>query len=150
MFRFQWFQSSHFQSPGENLILLPGGIDEMNLTDGESKETQLVMTDRKGFVKISIENGLDIIPGFCFGEKLGPHSFLENRGWFKHGVVRKTGQLQYHHFSRNFRCAFIFLKWFIAFYCEVYYILLPRLSWRIPRQIAIWIPPICWNHWNHC
>ena len=54
MFRFQWFQSSHFQSPGENLILLPGGIDEMNLTDGESKETQLVMTDRKGFVKISI------------------------------------------------------------------------------------------------
>ena len=108
MFRFQWFQSSHFQSPGENLILLPGGIDEMNLTDGESKETQLVMTDRKGFVKISIENGLDIIPGFCFGEKLGPHSFLENRGWFKHGVVRKTGQLQYHHFSRNFRCVFIF------------------------------------------
>lgn len=27
------------------------------------------MTDRKGFVKISIENGLDIVPGFCFGEK---------------------------------------------------------------------------------
>jgi len=62
-------------SRGENLILLPGGIDEMNLTDGESKDTQLVMTDRKGFVKISIENGLDIIPGFCFGEKWIHHTF---------------------------------------------------------------------------
>lgn len=54
---------------GENISLLPGGIDEMNLTDGDSKETKLVMTDRKGFVKLAIENGLDIVPGFCFGEK---------------------------------------------------------------------------------
>lgn len=52
---------------GENIELLPGGIDEMNLTDGESKDTKLVM--RKGFVKLAIENGLDIVPGFCFGEK---------------------------------------------------------------------------------
>merc|ERR1712046_379353 len=54
---------------GESINLLPGGIDEMNLTDGTSKETRLVMKDRKGFVKLSIENGLDIVPGFCFGEK---------------------------------------------------------------------------------
>jgi 2-acylglycerol O-acyltransferase 2 len=54
---------------GENIELLPGGIDEMNLTDGTSKETQLVMKDRKGFTKLAIENGLDIVPGFCFGEK---------------------------------------------------------------------------------
>eukprot|EP00929_Paragymnodinium_shiwhaense_P107934 TRINITY_DN74284_c0_g1_i1.p1 TRINITY_DN74284_c0_g1~~TRINITY_DN74284_c0_g1_i1.p1 ORF type:complete len:400 (+),score=58.85 TRINITY_DN74284_c0_g1_i1:108-1202(+) len=54
---------------GESINLLPGGIDEMNLTDGTSKQTQLVMTDRKGFVKLAIENGMDIIPGFCFGEK---------------------------------------------------------------------------------
>ncbi|CAE7484052.1 DGAT2L6 [Symbiodinium pilosum] len=59
---------------GENVMLLPGGIDEMNLTDGESKETKLVMTDRKGFVKLSIENGMDIIPGFCFGEKWIHHT----------------------------------------------------------------------------
>ena len=71
----------------------------MNLTDGESKETQLVMTDRKGFVKISIENGLDIIPGFCFGEKLGPQFLSGKPGMvqtdsniFKHGIVRKTRQ----------------------------------------------------------
>lgn len=54
---------------GENVALLPGGIDEMNLTDGTSKETKLVMKDRKGFAKLAIENGLDIVPGFCFGEK---------------------------------------------------------------------------------
>eukprot|EP00435_Cladocopium_sp_Y103_P038383 s3968_g10.t1 len=69
-------------SRGENLMLLPGGIDEMNLTDGESKETQLVMTDRKGFVKISIENGLDIIPGW------GLSFFLENPGWWIHHTFR--------------------------------------------------------------
>lgn len=54
---------------GENIILLPGGIDEMNLTDGKSTDTKLVTLDRKGFAKLAIENGLDIIPGFCFGEK---------------------------------------------------------------------------------
>ncbi|CAJ1364192.1 unnamed protein product [Effrenium voratum] len=59
---------------GENVSLLPGGIDEMNLTDGDSKDTKLVMTDRKGFVKLSIENGLDIVPGFCFGEKWIHHT----------------------------------------------------------------------------
>lgn len=54
---------------GENIKLLPGGIDEMQLTDGKSTETKIVIVDRKGFTKMSIENGLDIVPGFCFGEK---------------------------------------------------------------------------------
>jgi len=54
---------------GENIILLPGGIKEMMLTDGESSDTQLVMKDRKGYAKLAIENGLTIVPGFCFGEK---------------------------------------------------------------------------------
>jgi len=54
---------------GESVTLLPGGIDEMNLTDGRSKVTKLVTLDRKGFVKLAIENGMDIVPGFCFGEK---------------------------------------------------------------------------------
>ena len=34
-------KNSHQLLRGENLILLPGGIDEMNLTDGESKDCSL-------------------------------------------------------------------------------------------------------------
>lgn len=52
---------------GENIALLPGGLDEMALTDGMSKDTTLVA--RKGFVALAIEHGMDIVPGFCFGEK---------------------------------------------------------------------------------
>ena len=54
---------------GENVMLLPGGIDEMALTDGTSKDTALVAADRKGYAKLAIECGCDIIPSFCFGEK---------------------------------------------------------------------------------
>lgn len=60
---------SVIQKYKQNVILLPGGIDEMALTDSESKDTQLVMTDRKGYAKLAIENGCDIVPAFCFGEK---------------------------------------------------------------------------------
>ncbi|CAK9083124.1 Diacylglycerol O-acyltransferase 2B (Diglyceride acyltransferase 2B) (MrDGAT2B) [Durusdinium trenchii] len=78
-------------SRGENLILLPGGIDEMNLTDGESKDTQLVMTDRKGFVKLSIENGLDIVPGLR-GRGLTLMGFLDPPLGFVWGQPIKVRQ----------------------------------------------------------
>lgn len=54
---------------GENLILLPGGEKEMMLTDGESTETKLVINDRKGFVRLAVQHGMHLVPGFCFGEK---------------------------------------------------------------------------------
>jgi len=41
----------------------------MSLTDGTSTDTKLVMVDRKGYARLAIENGMDIVPGFCFGEK---------------------------------------------------------------------------------
>jgi len=53
----------------QNVTLLPGGIDEMQLTDGTSTNTQIVMSDRKGYAKLAIETGSDLVPGFCFGEK---------------------------------------------------------------------------------
>merc|ERR1711907_18261 len=53
----------------QNVTLLPGGIDEMQLTDGSSSNTQIVMSDRKGYAKLAIETGCDLVPGFCFGEK---------------------------------------------------------------------------------
>lgn len=48
---------------------LQGGIDEMQLTDGKSTDTKLVIADRKGYAKLAIETGCDLVPGFCFGEK---------------------------------------------------------------------------------
>jgi len=53
----------------ENIILLPGGIKEMMLTDGASTDTKVVCTDRKGYAKLAIENGMSIVPSFVFGEK---------------------------------------------------------------------------------
>ena len=54
---------------GENIILLPGGEKEMMRTDGASTETQLVINDRKGFVRLAVTHGMELVPGFCFGEK---------------------------------------------------------------------------------
>ncbi|KAL3933663.1 MAG: hypothetical protein SGPRY_000189 [Prymnesium sp.] len=54
---------------GENIMLIPGGTRELMLTDGNSRETQLVLLERKGFVKLAIKHGLQLVPGFCFGEK---------------------------------------------------------------------------------
>jgi hypothetical protein len=61
---------------GQNVTLLPGGIDEMQITDGTSKDTKIVMADRKGYAKLAIENGLTIIPSFCFGEKWIHRTYL--------------------------------------------------------------------------
>lgn len=54
---------------GENVMLLPGGEKEMMLTDGTSTCTRLVLSDRKGFVRLAVQHGMDLVPGFCFGEK---------------------------------------------------------------------------------
>jgi hypothetical protein len=53
---------------GESLFIIPGGSQELLLTD-TTTDTKLVITDRKGFVKLAIAHGTDIIPCFCFGEK---------------------------------------------------------------------------------
>ena len=39
------------------------------LTDGNSNVTRLVLKDRKGFVRLAVEHGMDLVPGVCFCEK---------------------------------------------------------------------------------
>lgn len=56
---------------GESVMLIPGGTRELMLTDGHSTTTKLVLLGRKGFVKLAIRHGLQLVPGFCFGEMLG-------------------------------------------------------------------------------
>jgi hypothetical protein len=50
-----------------SLMIYPGGSAEIFLTDPESKITTLVA--RKGFIKLAIQSGVDIVPAFVFGEK---------------------------------------------------------------------------------
>jgi len=52
---------------GFSLLIYPGGTKEIFTTDPDSKETKLVM--RKGFVKLALQHGCDLVPTFVFGEK---------------------------------------------------------------------------------
>jgi hypothetical protein len=54
---------------GESVFIIPGGSQELMLTDGKSTDTKLVLKNRKGFAKLAIESGVPIVPVFCFGEK---------------------------------------------------------------------------------
>ncbi|ETM53411.1 hypothetical protein F442_03241 [Phytophthora nicotianae P10297] len=52
-----------------SIIVYPGGVPEIFLTDPNSKETQLVLQKRLGFIKLAMRQGADIVPTFVFGEK---------------------------------------------------------------------------------
>jgi len=65
----------------------------MQITDGTSSNTQLVMEDRKGYAKLAIETGCDLVPGFCFGEKWIHQNWLLPR-WlraFLYKTIRTSG-----------------------------------------------------------
>ena len=52
---------------GRSVCLIPGGIAEMFVCSyGNTKET-LFIKNRKGFVKIALETGSQIVPCYCFG-----------------------------------------------------------------------------------
>jgi len=50
-----------------SLMVYPGGSAEIFLTDPNSNLTTLVA--RKGFIKLALQTGSDIVPAFVFGEK---------------------------------------------------------------------------------
>ena len=52
---------------GLHLMVYPGGSDEIFETDPNSPVTTLIV--RKGFIKLAIQTGCDIVPAFVFGEK---------------------------------------------------------------------------------
>ncbi|EGZ24863.1 hypothetical protein PHYSODRAFT_256907 [Phytophthora sojae] len=54
---------------GNSIIVYPGGVPEIFRTDPDSKETQLVLTKRFGFIKLAMRRGVDLVPTFVFGEK---------------------------------------------------------------------------------
>lgn len=52
---------------GLHLMVYPGGSDEIFETDPNSSATTLIV--RKGFIKLAIQTGSEIVPAFIFGEK---------------------------------------------------------------------------------
>jgi len=50
---------------GDSLCLIPGGIAEMFLTT--PTEDIALLRERKGFVRIALQTGVDIVPVYCFG-----------------------------------------------------------------------------------
>lgn len=63
--------------------LVVGGIEEMFYTPGSAREyEQIILRKRKGFIKLALETGADIIPMYSFGANqvyyriAGPHSLL--------------------------------------------------------------------------
>lgn len=54
-----------------NLVLYPGGSAEIFETDGESSDTIIIA--RKGFIRLALQSGCDLVPTFVFGEKHAYH-----------------------------------------------------------------------------
>ncbi|EEY59198.1 diacylglycerol acyltransferase, putative [Phytophthora infestans T30-4] len=54
---------------GNSIIVYPGGVPEIFLTDPNLKETQLVLKKRLGFIKLAMRQGAQLVPTFVFGEK---------------------------------------------------------------------------------
>jgi len=57
----------HVLKKSLSIMVYSGGSAEIFKTDGLSKVTTLVL--RKGFIKLAIEQGADVVPAFIFGEK---------------------------------------------------------------------------------
>ncbi|EGZ24864.1 hypothetical protein PHYSODRAFT_486821 [Phytophthora sojae] len=54
---------------GNSIVVYPGGVAGIFKTNPNSKETQLVLKNRLGFVKLAMNHGADLVPTFVFGEK---------------------------------------------------------------------------------
>jgi 2-acylglycerol O-acyltransferase 2 len=54
-------------SKGRSVGLVPGGISEMFVCSHGNESETLVVRNRKGFVKIALEHGVQIVPCYCFG-----------------------------------------------------------------------------------
>eukprot|EP01083_Nonionella_stella_P260270 887652_1 len=54
---------------GESVCIWVGGNRELMKTNPDSTNTEIVILDRKGFIKLAISNGVHIVPCLQMGEK---------------------------------------------------------------------------------
>jgi len=53
---------------GQATVLVVGGA--LEALNGEKEVVQLVLERRKGFIKLALRYGVDLVPTFSFGENL--------------------------------------------------------------------------------
>ena len=54
---------------GLSVAVYPGGSREIFSTDPNSSETKIYLQKRRGFVRLAMQHGADLVPVFIFGEK---------------------------------------------------------------------------------
>jgi len=72
---------------GKNIALIPGGSDEQ-LESNPDHEVVLIKK-RKGFIKLALEFGCDLVPVYCFGVNDLYHQISSFKG-IRRWLVRKT------------------------------------------------------------
>lgn len=84
---------------GGRLFIVPGGIAEMFVPDLDKKEEVVLLASRKGFVRLALETGRDLIPVYIFGNSrvfglAGISKWLESVSrWLKTSLVFFYGRL---------------------------------------------------------
>ena len=61
--------ASRALNEGISVVVYPGGSREIFDTDPNSTETKIYLTKRRGFVRLAMRHGADLVPVFVFGEK---------------------------------------------------------------------------------
>jgi len=61
--------AEHVLKAGKSVVVYPGGSREIFDTDPNSAETRCHLTKRKGFVRLALKHGAELVPVFVFGEK---------------------------------------------------------------------------------
>ena len=63
----RYFRFIHSQTKGIVTILLPGGAHEAR--NWSKDEVKLYLNKRKGFIKLALRFGVDLVPTFSFNEQ---------------------------------------------------------------------------------
>lgn len=74
---------------GYSPIICPGGVQEVCMMDNES-ECILYLNNRKGFIKLALMHGFNVVPVFTFGLADG-YDYIVPRGSFMASLARKIG-----------------------------------------------------------
>ena len=102
----KWWTRRMPDGRGIDPALAPGGFAECCFSDaGDPRKEYLYLKGRLGFMKIAIENGVDIAPLFCFnGAKMYAQmiAFLRVRGLIQ-GGFRSFSESESHIASAWFR-----------------------------------------------